>query len=126
MSPRRDERSRVRRQAAEPRAARSARVFEVLTPLLGDPDPIVAHTAVQALVSLKASDAAFEVIDSPLMADGHAPARFSALRVLSRSMRCRLSMACSVASKPSRPRPPPRPDHYPRPARPPRGLLARR
>lgn len=52
---------------------------QALTPLLADSDPVIAHTAVQALKRLKASDACFAVVDTL----GAAPAeRAGALRAL--------------------------------------------
>jgi putative membrane-bound dehydrogenase-like protein len=50
-----------------------------LTPLLGDADPIVCHTAVQALKQLKAAEACFAVVDSP---GAGVAERKGALRVL--------------------------------------------
>lgn len=50
-----------------------------LTALLTDPDPVVAHTAVAALVSLRGSEACFAVIDRP---DASFQQRRAALRVL--------------------------------------------
>src|SRR5207302_1292629 len=50
-----------------------------LTALLGDDDPIVAHTAVRALVALKAADACFAVVDR---SSASAKERTGALRVL--------------------------------------------
>jgi len=50
-----------------------------MTPLLADPDPIVAHTAVQALVSMRSAEACFVVVDEAAADD---PRRVSALRVL--------------------------------------------
>jgi putative heme-binding domain-containing protein len=50
-----------------------------LTALLGDADPIVAHTAVKALIALKAADACFAVVDA---SDASKAARTGALRVL--------------------------------------------
>ena len=47
--------------------------------LLGDEDPVIVHTTVQALVRLKASEACFQVIDE---IDGPAAVRAGALRVL--------------------------------------------
>lgn len=50
-----------------------------LTPLLADPDPVVSHTTVQALIRLQAAEAAFAVVDNPA---APAAARVGALRVL--------------------------------------------
>ncbi|MEW6302196.1 MAG: PVC-type heme-binding CxxCH protein [Verrucomicrobiota bacterium] len=50
-----------------------------ITPLLADPDPIVAHTAVQALKQLRATDACFAVVDTLGASAGE---RIGALRVL--------------------------------------------
>ncbi|MDA1051557.1 MAG: discoidin domain-containing protein [Planctomycetota bacterium] len=50
-----------------------------MTPLLADPDPIVAHTAVQALVSMRSAEACFVVVDEAAVDD---PRRVNALRVL--------------------------------------------
>jgi len=47
--------------------------------LLGDENPVIAHTAVQTLVRLKASEACFAAIDA---SDASAPVRVGALRVL--------------------------------------------
>lgn len=59
-----DENPRTRRQAAQSLARLGRPEYaKFLTPLLGDPDPIVAHTAGKALASLKASGACFAVVD---------------------------------------------------------------
>jgi putative heme-binding domain-containing protein len=50
-----------------------------MTALLADSDPIVRHTAVQALIALKASQACFSVVDNT---SAPAPQRVGALRVL--------------------------------------------
>ena len=50
-----------------------------IAPLLGDTDPIVAHTAMQVLRQLAASDACFAIIDNPAAAT---PLREGALMVL--------------------------------------------
>ncbi|HUG68401.1 MAG TPA: discoidin domain-containing protein, partial [Pirellulaceae bacterium] len=50
-----------------------------MTPLLADPDPIVSHTAVQALIAMRSAEACFVVIDE---ADVDDPRRDRAFRVL--------------------------------------------
>ncbi|MEX0818830.1 MAG: heme-binding protein, partial [Pirellulaceae bacterium] len=50
-----------------------------LTPLLADPDPIVAHTAVQALIAMRSAEACFVVVDEASADDLR---RVRALRVL--------------------------------------------
>ena len=50
-----------------------------LAKLLGDPDPVIAHTVVKAMVRLRASEAAFAALDR---ADAPSAARTGALRVL--------------------------------------------
>jgi putative membrane-bound dehydrogenase-like protein len=75
-----DKNPRVRRQAA----VSAARLSDVslgkdLVALLNDEDLIVAHTAIQALISLRASDACFNVVDSP---QAPTASRKGALRVL--------------------------------------------
>ena len=52
-----------------------------LTPLLVDPDPVVAHTAFRAMVRLKAGEACLHVIDTASADD---PQRAAALRVVQR------------------------------------------
>lgn len=52
---------------------------EALATLLGDADPIVAHTAVQALARLQATDICFAIVDRP---GAPTAARAGALRVL--------------------------------------------
>ncbi len=76
----RDPSARVRRQAAES-VARLGQVGHAaaLTPLLADPDPVVAHTAGRALMALGAADACFAVLDRT---DAPAAARAGAIRVL--------------------------------------------
>ena len=56
-----------------------ARTAAAIAPLLGDADPIVAHTAMQVLRQLSASDACFAIIDQPAAAT---PLRAGALMVL--------------------------------------------
>jgi len=53
----------------------------VLVPLLGDADPVIAHTAFRALAQLKAADACFSVVDKP---DAPYPQRQGALFALMR------------------------------------------
>jgi putative membrane-bound dehydrogenase-like protein len=76
-----DAQPRVRRQAVAS-AARLGRseLATNLVPLLADPDALVAHTAMQALVSLRAADVCLAVIKQP---DAPAGQRAGALRVLS-------------------------------------------
>jgi len=50
-----------------------------MTPLLADPDRLVAHTAVQAMQKMRASEACFVVLDQ---SDADDPQRVGALRVL--------------------------------------------
>ena len=50
-----------------------------MAPLLADIDPIVAHTAVQALISMRSAEACFVVVDEAAADD---PRRVAALRVL--------------------------------------------
>ena len=50
-----------------------------MTPLLADADPIVSHTAVQALIALKAAEACFAVLDRTNVSSNE---RSGALRVL--------------------------------------------
>lgn len=76
----RDENPRVRREAAfalarlgEPNHA------PALTPLLVDPDPIVAHTTMQSLRRLQAAEPCFKVIDDPAAST---ELRAAAVRVL--------------------------------------------
>jgi putative membrane-bound dehydrogenase-like protein len=75
-----DENPRVRREAsfALARLGRPEYGSE-LSPLLNDADPIVAHTAIQALKSLAAADACFAVVDKT---DAPTDRRTGALRVL--------------------------------------------
>ncbi len=55
---------RVRRQAANSLARLGdAEAAPKLAGLLGDNDPLVAHTAVQALIAISAADACFAVVD---------------------------------------------------------------
>lgn len=56
--------ARTRREAAVA-IARLGRLSDAaaLVPLMADSDPVVAHTAVQALIRLKATEAALQVID---------------------------------------------------------------
>ncbi len=51
----------------------------LIAPLMGDADPIVSHTAIQVLRSLRATDAAFAVIDNSSSAES---VRSGALQVL--------------------------------------------
>ena len=71
---------RVRRESAYA-AARVGKfsLARAVSQLLGDLDPIVAHTAVRALKALKASDAAFGVVDQR---NASQQSRFNALLVL--------------------------------------------
>jgi putative heme-binding domain-containing protein len=79
--------ARTRREAATA-LARLGRQAEAATlvPLMADSDPLVAHTAVQALIRLKATAAALEVIDretGPTVGDSRdATLRAGAIRVL--------------------------------------------
>jgi putative membrane-bound dehydrogenase-like protein len=50
-----------------------------LAPLLADPDPIVSHTAIQALIAMRSAEACFVVIDEANFDD---PRRERAFRVL--------------------------------------------
>jgi putative heme-binding domain-containing protein len=71
---------RVRRQASESLARiGNAEYASAIAPLLADNDPIVAHTAIKAMVSLKGADAAFAVVDDTAAKPS---ARIGALRVL--------------------------------------------
>ncbi|HEY1066465.1 MAG TPA: discoidin domain-containing protein, partial [Pirellulales bacterium] len=75
-----DENPRVRRTAAWSLARiGSANDGAALTPLLADVDPVVAHTAWKALVALKASDAAFAVVNN---SGASLVARANAIRAL--------------------------------------------
>jgi putative heme-binding domain-containing protein len=75
-----DQDPRVRRQAAVSLSRLGGTEHAApLTALLNDRDPIVAHTAIQALISLKAADACFTVVDR---AEATALARTGAIRVL--------------------------------------------
>ncbi|MEO6810039.1 MAG: HEAT repeat domain-containing protein, partial [Isosphaeraceae bacterium] len=75
-----DKNPRVRRQGVESLARLGKTVHAPsLTLLLADPDPIVAHTTVKALIMLNAVDACLAVIDK---ADAPEAARVGALRVL--------------------------------------------
>ncbi len=71
---------RVRREAARAlEKIATPKQHKVLTPLLTDEDAVVAHTAMQALIQLKAADASLAVLDDPKAS----PAlRTGALRVL--------------------------------------------
>lgn len=50
-----------------------------MTPLLADPDPIVSHTAIQALIEMQSAEACFVVVDEASFDD---PRRVKAFRVL--------------------------------------------
>lgn len=52
-----------------------------IAPLLGDSDPVIAHTAFQAMAKLQAADACFAVLDRE---DSPEPRRLGALRALMR------------------------------------------
>jgi putative membrane-bound dehydrogenase-like protein len=76
----RDAQARTRLEAviAVARAGQAGNAA-ALAPLLGDADPIVAHTAVQALIALQATDVSFAVVDRK---DAPPLARAGALLVL--------------------------------------------
>jgi putative membrane-bound dehydrogenase-like protein len=58
--------ARTRREAARAVARLDLKAdAAAVVPLLDDPDPIVAHTAMQSLRSLGAADACFSVLDDP-------------------------------------------------------------
>ena len=58
--------ARTRREAVVALAKKSiARNASILAPLLGDPDPIVAHTAMQAMRKLDDGSVSFAIIDDP-------------------------------------------------------------
>ena len=75
-----DTNPRVRREAAFALARfGSTQHAEALTPLLDDVDPVVAHTATQALKRLSAAEACFFVLDKTAASSAQ---RVGALRVL--------------------------------------------
>lgn len=77
---------RVRRQAAESLARLGElKQAEALVPLLADPDPIVAHTSIQALTLLKASDVCFGVVDDSKASPRSREAALAVLRSLHES-----------------------------------------
>ena len=72
--------ARVRRQAAVSVARRGDVVAAAqLAALLDDSDPVVAHTAIQSLISLSAAEACFDVIDRT---DASPAKRAAAVQVL--------------------------------------------
>ena len=71
---------RIRRESAFALARLDQRDAAVrLAPLLGDADPVVAHTAMQALKALDAANVCFTIIDNP---ESFTPQRTRALQVL--------------------------------------------
>lgn len=53
-----------------------------MTPLLADPDPIVSHTAVQALIEMRSAEACFVVVDEVNVDDPRRERAFQVLQAL--------------------------------------------